>query len=74
MNNQSTGWQRFLRNRVAVMALAVLLTVIYVADGIRVGPVDSPARQLDQMFWLGGAAPGSLVDGGAGLLVIDSAN
>jgi hypothetical protein len=39
------------------------MTVISVADGTRVGEVDSSARRFDQMLWLGGAEPGSLADG-----------
>ncbi len=40
-----------------------VMTVIYFADGTRVGDVDSPARSVDQAMWLGGAEPGMLVDG-----------
>ena len=58
-----TGWTLHRAGSNPTDLLRSVMTVIYVADGIRVGPVDSPARQLDQMFWLGGAAPGSLVDG-----------
>jgi len=58
-----TGWTLHRAGANQTALLRSVMTVIYVADGIRVGPVDSPARQLDQMFWLGGAEPGSLVDG-----------
>ncbi|CAB4861174.1 unannotated protein [freshwater metagenome] len=43
--------------------LRSVMTVIYVADGTRVGPDDSPYRAFDRAMWLGGAEPGSLVDG-----------
>ena len=39
------------------------MTVIYVADGARVATPASPAQELDRQLWLGGAAPGQLVDG-----------
>ncbi len=37
-----------------------VMTVIYFADGTRVGPADSPAHQLDLRVWLPGCAPGDL--------------
>jgi ectoine hydroxylase-related dioxygenase (phytanoyl-CoA dioxygenase family) len=40
-----------------------VMTVIYVADGTRVGEIDSPYRAFDQQVWLGGAATGELVGG-----------
>jgi ectoine hydroxylase-related dioxygenase (phytanoyl-CoA dioxygenase family) len=40
-----------------------VMTIIYVADGVRVGEIDSPFRAFDQALWLGGAPTGSLVDG-----------
>ena len=39
-----------------------VMTVIYFADGARVGAVDHPARRLDQALWLGGRATGELAD------------
>jgi hypothetical protein len=40
-----------------------VMTVIYVADGTRVGPIDSPFRRFDQQLWLGGAGPGTVISG-----------
>jgi ectoine hydroxylase-related dioxygenase (phytanoyl-CoA dioxygenase family) len=40
-----------------------VMTVIYVADGARVARPTGPAQDFDRMMWLGGAAPGTLVDG-----------
>jgi hypothetical protein len=40
-----------------------VMTVIYYADGTRIGPVDSPARRLDHRVWLDGIEPGQLADG-----------
>ncbi len=35
-----------------------VMTVIYVADGRRVGPLDQPARRFDRNAWLPGRDPG----------------
>jgi ectoine hydroxylase-related dioxygenase (phytanoyl-CoA dioxygenase family) len=37
-----------------------VMTVIYFADGTRVGPADSEARQVDLATWLPGLRPGDL--------------
>ena len=43
--------------------LRTVMTVIYMADGIRVVPETSGEEQeFDRKIWLGGAAPGSLID------------
>lgn len=39
-----------------------VITVIYYADGTKIGADDHPARQLDLALWLGGAKPGELAD------------
>jgi hypothetical protein len=38
-----------------------VMTVIYVADGARVGKADTPARQDDLGWWLPGLQEGDLV-------------
>jgi hypothetical protein len=38
------------------------MTVIYYADGARIGPVDSPAREMDHKYWLGSIPTGELAD------------
>ena len=38
-----------------------VMTVIYVADGARVGPADTPARRDDLGWWLPGLSEGDLV-------------
>ena len=58
-----TGWTLHRAGANPTETMRSVMTIIYFADGTRVGPVDSPARQLDQAFWLGGAEPGALVDG-----------
>lgn len=40
-----------------------VMTVIYYADGARVGPLDHPARRFDRDVWLHGCAPGELAAG-----------
>jgi hypothetical protein len=35
-----------------------VMTVIYYADGAKVGPLDHPARRFDRDVWLAGCAPG----------------
>jgi ectoine hydroxylase-related dioxygenase (phytanoyl-CoA dioxygenase family) len=40
-----------------------VMTVIYYADGTRVGPLDSDARRYDQHIWLDGTAEGEVADG-----------
>jgi ectoine hydroxylase-related dioxygenase (phytanoyl-CoA dioxygenase family) len=57
------GWTLHRADPNPTDLLRSVMTVIYIADGTRVGEIDSPARQLDQAIWLGGARPGSLVDG-----------
>lgn len=39
------------------------MTVIYYADGARVGPLDHPSRRLDRDLWLRGCEPGALAAG-----------
>ena len=39
-----------------------VMTVIYFADGTRVGPIDSPYRKFDAAVWLSGAAEGALAN------------
>ena len=57
------GWTLHRADANPTDLLRSVMTVIYIADGTRVGAIDSPARQFDQAIWLGGATPGSLVDG-----------
>lgn len=40
-----------------------VMTIIYYADGTRVGPLDHPSRALDAAIWLGGAKAGELAAG-----------
>jgi hypothetical protein len=43
--------------------LRVVMTVIYFADGTRIGPLDSQARRFDHEHWLGGVPEGEVADG-----------
>ena len=40
-----------------------VMTVIYYADGTRVGPLDHPNRKFDRDVWLRGCEPGELAAG-----------
>jgi hypothetical protein len=42
--------------------MRAVMTVIYVADGARVATELSAAQDFDRKVWLGGAAPGDLID------------
>ncbi len=56
------GWTLHSAPANPTSTMRSVLTVIYYADGARVGIADHPARQLDLALWLGNAAPGSLAD------------
>jgi hypothetical protein len=43
--------------------LRVVMTVIYFADGARIGALDSEARRFDHHHWLGGVPEGAVADG-----------
>jgi hypothetical protein len=43
--------------------LRVVMTVIYFADGTRIGPLDSEARRFDHHHWLGAVPEGAVADG-----------
>lgn len=57
------GWtlHRADGNRTDVMREA--MTIIYYADGTRVGPLDHPNRRFDRDVWLAGCEPGDLAAG-----------
>ena len=40
-----------------------VMTIIYFADGTRVGPLDHPNRRFDRDVWLAGCEPGDLAAG-----------
>lgn len=40
-----------------------VMTIIYYADGTRVGPLDHPNRRFDRDVWLSGCEPGELAAG-----------
>ena len=57
------GWTLHRAGANHTDALRSVMTVIYVADGARVGAIDSPPRRFDQAMWLGGADPGTVING-----------
>ena len=56
------GWTLHSAPANPTATMRSVLTVIYYADGARVGAADHPARQLDLALWLGNAEPGSPAD------------
>jgi ectoine hydroxylase-related dioxygenase (phytanoyl-CoA dioxygenase family) len=58
-----TGWTLHRAPANGTDLMRSVMTIIYVADGARVGEIDSPFRAFDQALWLGGAPTGSLIDG-----------
>jgi hypothetical protein len=52
------GWTLHRAPANPTAAARPVMTVIYFADGTRVGPLDSEARRFDCRTWLGGAAEG----------------
>lgn len=56
------GWTLHRAGANETDGLRLVMTVIYYADGARVGPIDSPAREGDHKAWLGGIPTGELAD------------
>ena len=52
------GWTLHSARANHSSAMREVMTVIYYADGARVGPLDHPARKLDRKLWLGSCEPG----------------
>ena len=58
-----TGWALHRAPANGTDRVRSVMTVIYFADGARVGAVDSVARRFDQRLWLDGIEPGELAAG-----------
>jgi ectoine hydroxylase-related dioxygenase (phytanoyl-CoA dioxygenase family) len=56
------GWTLHRAGANQTGELRLVMTVIYYADGARIGPVDSPAREMDHKYWLGGIPTGRPAD------------
>jgi ectoine hydroxylase-related dioxygenase (phytanoyl-CoA dioxygenase family) len=56
------GWTLHRAGANRTDGLRLVMTVIYYADGARIGPVDSPAREMDHEHWLAGIPTGELAD------------
>jgi hypothetical protein len=54
------GWTLHRAEANPTGAMREVVTIIYFADGTRVGPLDHPNREFDQKVWLPGCAPGDL--------------
>jgi ectoine hydroxylase-related dioxygenase (phytanoyl-CoA dioxygenase family) len=52
------GWTLHRAGANGTDGLRLVMTVIYYADGARIGPVDSPAREMDHKYWLASIPPG----------------
>jgi ectoine hydroxylase-related dioxygenase (phytanoyl-CoA dioxygenase family) len=57
------GWTLHSAPRNATDTLREAMTIIYFADGTRVGPLDHPNRRFDRDAWLRGCEPGDLAAG-----------
>lgn len=57
------GWTLHRAPANASDRMRSVMTVIYFADGARVGEIDSPFRRWDQKIWLDDLAPGELAAG-----------
>lgn len=58
-----TGWTLHRAGPNRSDRLREAMTIIYFADGTRVGPLDHPARRFDRDVWLAGCEPGGLAAG-----------
>ena len=58
-----TGWTLHSAPANHSSSMRAVMTVIYFADGARIGSVDHPARRFDHAVWLGGVPVGSPADG-----------
>ena len=54
-----SGWTLHSAPPNRSVTLREAMTVIYFADGTRVGPLDHPARRFDRDTWLRGCEPGA---------------
>ncbi len=57
------GWTLHRAPANPTALLRSVMTIIYYADGTRVGPIDSKMRRMDQKFWLADIPPGELAAG-----------
>ena len=57
------GWTLHRASGSPTASMRSVMTVIYLADGARVAPTVNSAHEFDRQLWLGGAAPGELIDG-----------
>lgn len=53
-----SGWTLHSAGPNPTAETRAVMTVIYYADGTRIGPIDAPQKGFDQKLWLGGLEPG----------------
>jgi ectoine hydroxylase-related dioxygenase (phytanoyl-CoA dioxygenase family) len=58
-----SGWTLHCAPPNATNQMREAMTIIYYADGTRVGPLDHPNRRFDRDVWLRGCEPGDLAAG-----------
>jgi len=58
-----SGWTLHSAPPNVTQRMREAMTIIYYADGTRVGPIDHPARRFDRDTWLKGCEPGALAAG-----------
>jgi hypothetical protein len=58
-----SGWTLHSANPNRSGTLREAMTIIYFADGTRVGPLDHPSRRFDRDVWLRGCEPGEAAAG-----------
>jgi len=58
-----SGWTLHSAPGNATQTMREVVTIIYFADGARVGPLDHPNRRFDRDAWLSGCEPGDLAAG-----------
>ncbi len=57
------GWTLHCAGENGTDRMREAMTIIYFADGTRVGPLDHPNRRFDRDVWLAGCEPGELAAG-----------
>lgn len=58
-----SGWTLHRANANRSTGMREVMTIIYFADGTRVGPLDHPSRRFDRDVWLRGCEPGEAAAG-----------
>lgn len=68
------GWTLHCAPENTTTQMREVMTVIYFADGTRVGPLDHPNRRLDRDVWLPGCEPGEIAASALNPVLYDGAS